>query len=144
MVSGFWSAAVTQQTTKTPGGLAMPRPHPNHRARPAVAPPEVLGHTLTAGEADPALCAGVWPAVPGPDCPTALTEVDARTLTGNAGRVRLYLSTGSAAGHCVVHVESEDGRILAVITTESRAEALDAYRHPFARPDVPDVFGEAA
>jgi hypothetical protein len=25
-----------------------------------------------------------------------------------------------------------------------RAEALDAYLHPFARPDVPDIFSGAA
>jgi hypothetical protein len=29
-------------------------------------------------------------------------------------------------------------------TGAMRAEALDAYLHPFARPDVPDIFSEAA
>jgi hypothetical protein len=121
----------------------MHRPHLNHRARPADAPPEVVGHALSAGEADPNMCAGVWPAVPAHDGPRALTEIDTRALSGSAGKVALYLCAGPAA-HYIVHVESEDGRILAVITTDTRAEALEAYRHPFARPDVPDIFSEAA
>jgi len=36
-----------------------------------------------------------------------------------------------------------DGRV-ATITAAMRAEALDAYLYPFARPDVPDIFSEAA
>lgn len=121
----------------------MSRPHLNHRARPSSAPPEVLGHALTPGEADTNMYAGVWPAVPAPDRPGVLAEVDSRALTGNAGKVSLYLSAGAAAQRYVVRVESEGGRILAVITTATRADALEAYRHPFARPDVPDVFSQA-
>jgi hypothetical protein len=120
------------------------RHHLNHSVRTDSTPPEVLGHALAAGEADPAMRAGVWPAAPGPDSPAALTEIDARRITGNAGQVALYLCAGPAAAQYAVHVQAEDGRILAVITTDSRAEALEAYRHPFARPDVPDIFSEAA
>jgi hypothetical protein len=76
--------------------------------------------------------------------PATLTEVDARSICGNGGQVALYLSVGPVAQHYVVRVEAEDGETVASITTDTRAEALDAYRHPFARPDVPDIFAEAA
>jgi hypothetical protein len=41
-------------------------------------------------------------------------------------------------------VSSAEGERLASIAAETAAEALEAYRHPFARPDVPDIFGRAA
>jgi hypothetical protein len=88
--------------------------------------------------------AGYWPAVPAPEVPARLTEVDARSIAGHGAKVALYLSVGSAAQHYVVHVESADGGTLASITADTRAEALDAYRHPFARHDVPDIFSEGA
>lgn len=122
----------------------MSRPHSNYRAQPAIAPPEVLGQALTPGEADPTLSAGVWPDVPAPDLPSVLAEVDSRALTGNAGKVSLYMPAGPAAQHYVVQVESEGGCILAEITTATRADAVEAYRHPFARPDVPNIFSDAA
>jgi hypothetical protein len=88
--------------------------------------------------------AGVWPAVPSSDLPTRMTEVDARSIDGHGGTVALYLSVGSAAQQYVVVVENAVGETLVEISTDSRAEALEAYRHPFARLDVPDIFGEAA
>jgi hypothetical protein len=88
--------------------------------------------------------AGFWPAVPAPEGPAKLTEIDSRSIAGHSVEVALYFSVGSAEQHYVVHVEGTDGRALARIRTDSRADALDAFRHPFARPDVPDIFGEAA
>ncbi len=86
--------------------------------------------------------AGVWPAVPAADLPARMTEVDARSIGG--GTVALYLSVGPATQQYVVVLENAVGETLAEITTDTRAQALDAYWHPFARPDVPDIFGEAA
>jgi hypothetical protein len=88
--------------------------------------------------------AGLWPAVPAPDLPARLTEVDARSIPGHGAKVALYLSVGSAAQHYVVRIETADGGTLATITADTRADALDAYRHPFARSNVPDIFSEAA
>jgi hypothetical protein len=88
--------------------------------------------------------AGVWPAVPAAELPARMTEVDARRIDGHGGTVALYLSVGSAAQQYVVVVENAVGETLAEITSDTRAEALEAYRHPFARLDVPDIFSEAA
>jgi hypothetical protein len=78
------------------------------------------------------------------DRPEPATEVDSRTLLGNAGTVTLYLSTGPAPQRYLVDVERAEGGHVATITAATRAEALDAYLHPFARSDVPDIFSEAA
>jgi hypothetical protein len=78
------------------------------------------------------------------DSPEPGTEVDRRMLLGNAGTVTLYVTAGSDAPRFVVAVASSDGVTVASIRTDTRAEALDAYRHPFARPDTPDVFARAA
>jgi hypothetical protein len=88
--------------------------------------------------------AGVWPAVPSSDLPARMTEVDARRIPGHSANVALYLSLGGATQQYVVVVENAVGETLAEITTDSRAEALDAYVHPFARADVPNIFSEAA
>jgi hypothetical protein len=120
----------------------MHRSHPIHLTHTAVAPAEALdelGSLSRRAHTD----AGIWPAVPAFELPERLTEVDARSLAGHAGTVTLYLSVGAAAHQYVVHVESAAGETLARITTETRVEALDAYRHPFARPDVPDIFSRA-
>jgi hypothetical protein len=74
-----------------------------------------------------------------------LTEVDTRIITGNGGTVTLYLAAASGPAPCyLVDVSSAEGERLASIAAETAAEALEAYRHPFARPDVPDIFGRAA
>jgi hypothetical protein len=88
--------------------------------------------------------AGVWPTVPTANLPARMTEVDARSIAGQDGTVALYLSVGAATQQYVVIVENAVGETLAEITTDSRPDALDAYLHPFARADVPDVFSEAA
>jgi hypothetical protein len=121
----------------------MYRSHFNSRTRIA-ASPEVVAHASTAGQAHPDVRCGVGPAVPAPDRLTPLREVDSRGIDGHAGKVALYLARGPIAEQYVVEVEGVDGRILAMITAETRAEALDAYLHPFARTDVPDIFSEAA
>lgn len=118
--------------------------HPIHRPQPAADPLEALVESASgSGQAHADAAAGVWPVVPARELPAILTEVDARSIAGNAGTVTLYLSVGPVAQHYVVHVQSAAGESIASITVETRAEALDAYLHPFARPDVPDVFSRA-
>jgi hypothetical protein len=107
---------------------------------PAVAAADERG----AFEAHVDAAAGVWPAVPASELPPRMTEVDARSIVGHGGTVALYLSVGAATQQYVVVVENAVGETLAEITADTRADALDAYRHPFARLDVPDIFGEAA
>lgn len=119
----------------------MYRSHSIHRTQPAGAPLEALvERPSTSGQAHADAAAGVWPVVPARELSTILTEVDARSIAGNAGTVTLYLSVGPVAQHYVVDVQSAAGESIASITVETRAEALDAYLHPFARPDVPDIF----
>jgi hypothetical protein len=72
-----------------------------------------------------------------------LTEVDSRTIAGNGGTVTLYLAD-SVFPRYRVDVDGAEGERIASIGAGTRAEALDAYRHPFARPDVPDIFSRAA
>jgi hypothetical protein len=79
-----------------------------------------------------------------PEPGAMLTEVDARHIPGSAGTVTLYLSADPAAPQYVVDVERAEGESVARIAADTRAEALAAYLHPFARPDVPDIFSEAA
>jgi hypothetical protein len=72
-----------------------------------------------------------------------LTEVDSRRIAGNVGTVTLYLAAESVAPRYRVDVEGAEGERIASINAATRAEAVEAYRHPFARPDVPDIFGRA-
>jgi hypothetical protein len=106
---------------------------------PAVAAADERG----AVEAHVDAAAGVWPAVPAAHLPARMTEVDARSIIGHGGTVFLYLSVGVSTQQYLVVVENAVGETLSEITTATRAEALDAYRHPFARPDVPDIFAAA-
>ena len=73
-----------------------------------------------------------------------LTEVDARRIAGGVGTVTLYLADDPDAQYYVVNVERGEGEWVATITASTRADALDAYLHPFARHDVPNIFSEAA
>jgi hypothetical protein len=57
-----------------------------------------------------------------------------------AGRDRLP----PVAQHDLVGVDGVEGGRVATNTAAVRAEALDAYLRPFARPDVPEIFSEAA
>jgi hypothetical protein len=72
-----------------------------------------------------------------------LTEVDSRRIAGNAGTVTLYLAGDSVAPRYRVDVAGAEGEHVASISAGTRAEAVEAYRHPFARPDVPDIFSRA-
>jgi hypothetical protein len=72
-----------------------------------------------------------------------LTEVDTRSIPGNAGTVTLYFSASPAARRYLVDVLSAEGENIASIAATTPAEALEAYKHPFARLDVPDVFNRA-
>lgn len=62
-----------------------------------------------------------------------LTEVDTRKIHGTEWEVTLWMDGERYS--VTVHG-------LPITTTESRSEALDAYRHPFANPATPDVFSE--
>jgi hypothetical protein len=72
-----------------------------------------------------------------------LTEVDTRSIAANGGTVTLYLSAYPAVPRYRVDVASVEGEKVASIAAETPTEALEAYRHPFARPDVPDIFRSA-
>lgn len=72
-----------------------------------------------------------------------LTEVDTRSISGGAATVTLYFSARSPALSYLVDVVSAEGESIASIAAETPAEALEAYKHPFARVDVPDVFSRA-
>jgi hypothetical protein len=72
-----------------------------------------------------------------------LTEVDTRSIPGSAGTVTLYFSASPAARRYLVDVLSAEGENIASIAAATPAEALEAYKHPFARLDVPDVFSRA-
>jgi hypothetical protein len=73
-----------------------------------------------------------------------LTEVDTRSLRGNAGTVTLYLSADPLTPRFIVDIENAQHDSITSIGLDTGAEALEAYLHPFARADVPDVFGRAA
>ncbi len=71
----------------------------------------------------------------------ALREIDSRAIPGNGGRVSLIDADQTGCEYDLfVRVYGPDGSLIAEIEAESPADALDAYRHPFARPDVPDIF----
>ena len=63
-------------------------------------------------------------------------EIDTRPILGNGGSIMLV---SNDEGYCV-NVVNWEGEQIAAITAANTAEALDAYRHPFARPEVPDIF----
>jgi hypothetical protein len=79
-----------------------------------------------------------------PPASPLLIEVDARPIAGNGGTVTLYLSASPGAPPFLVAVVSPEGEMIAGISAETPAEALDAFRHSFARPDVPDIFSRCA
>lgn len=65
-----------------------------------------------------------------------VSEIDQRTIPGNGGTVTLWKVQDSYS----ILVEGPDGREVASIVAHNPAEALDAYRHTFARPEVPNIF----
>jgi hypothetical protein len=76
-----------------------------------------------------------------------LREVDTRTILGNGGNVALYMpaaktSAKTSSENIVYSIVITDcqGEPVHTILAESRADALEAFRHPFARQDTPDVF----
>jgi hypothetical protein len=117
----------------------MYRPHPIPRPQPPTgAPRKTLaerGPGQARGDATAAAVAAFFPE----DC-RALLTVDSRRIAGNAGTVTLYLAAESVAPRYLVNVDSATGERIASIVTGTPAEALEAYRHPFARTDVPDIF----
>jgi hypothetical protein len=64
-------------------------------------------------------------------------EIDTRKIAGNGGEVTWHLA---ANGRHTVRVFDNLGRRMAELSFERGAEARDAFEHPFARSDVPDVF----
>jgi hypothetical protein len=118
----------------------MYRPHPIPRPHhPTGAPRKALAERGP-GQARGDAAAAAAPNVSTEDCRALLTEVDSRRIAGNAGTVTLYLAAESVALRYLVNVESAQGERIASIATGTPAEALEAYRHPFARTDVPDIF----
>lgn len=70
-----------------------------------------------------------------------LQEIDTRPIEGNGGVVVLSEHLGGPERpFFVVDVFDVRGELVATIGSEDRGEALETYKHPFARPDVPDVF----
>lgn len=84
-------------------------------------------------------------------------EIDARPIYGQGGTVRLLGTivdetapngatvrllgtTPVPFSRFTVEVTRPDGSEVVVLTALSREEALDAFRHTFARKDVPDIF----
>jgi hypothetical protein len=123
----------------------MHRSHLSHPPRTAASPLGALpGSAPDSSQARPDAAAAVWPCVPDPASATTLTEVDVRSVGANFGRVALYLALGPTTEHYLVRIETDDGEPVVTIAAETRVDALDAYRHPFARPGVPDIFSEAA
>ena len=62
-------------------------------------------------------------------------EIDTRTIPG-IGEVRWQLDD---AGH-VITVTDAEGEVQARMCVGDGATAREVFRHPFARPTVPDLF----
>lgn len=67
-----------------------------------------------------------------------LTEIDTRTIPGNGGQVAWHFNAPDGPHYVLVTRPSGEGEVTLELATGQ--EALDAFLHPFARPDVPDVF----
>jgi hypothetical protein len=65
----------------------------------------------------------------------ATIEIDTRAIPG-VGEVRWQLED---EGH-VITVTDADGAVQARLCVGDGAAAREAFRHPFARPGVPDLF----
>lgn len=72
-----------------------------------------------------------------------LREIDTRTIAGNGGTVTLYDRRPTYADFYTVAIDGPNGEYVARIECATTKEALDAFLHPFARPDVPDIFARA-
>lgn len=76
-----------------------------------------------------------------------LREIDTRTIPGNGGRVvwELWDGENGLADPChLVHVWGAGDQHIITLDSLTPQEALDAFLHTFARPDVPDVFARTA
>jgi hypothetical protein len=113
------------------------------RAQPSIAAQTTLGEPGSGVGPTRGDAAAAVPIVSAAEGLALLTEVDSRRIAGNAGTVTLYLTADCAAARYLVDVESAAGEPVARIATATPAEALEAYRHPFASPDVPDIFRSA-
>lgn len=124
----------------------MYRLHPIPRIQPPTATPRTtLGERESGfGQAHGGAAAAAVPAVFAEDCRALLTEVDSRRIAGNAGTVTLYLAAESVALRYLVDVDGAEGERIASIASGTPAQALEAYRHPFARAEVPDIFRRTA
>jgi hypothetical protein len=68
-----------------------------------------------------------------------LRVIDTRPILGNGGEIAL-VDSGIRPDDYVIEVSDCDGSVIATIEATNKAEALDAYRHPFARSHVPNIF----
>jgi hypothetical protein len=71
-----------------------------------------------------------------------LREIDTRPILGNGGNVALYMPAKTSSENIVFSVLITDcqGELVHTILTDTREDALEAYWHPFARQDTPDMF----
>lgn len=68
-----------------------------------------------------------------------IREIDSRTSPATGVTVELVMDT-DRPDWFMVFVKNADGVNVTTIGASSRAEALDAFLHPFARQSTPDVF----
>jgi hypothetical protein len=67
-------------------------------------------------------------------------EIDSREISGSSGgRVSIETETDGLLRVRLTHPRTHPEGIPVVVTHDGE-DALDAYRHPFARPRVPDIF----
>jgi len=75
-----------------------------------------------------------------------LREVDTRRIEGNGGSVVLYMPAKTSRENIAktssyeVHVLDCHGEHRHTLYADTRADALEAYWHPFACQDTPDLF----
>jgi len=69
---------------------------------------------------------------------TAPRVIDSREIGGGASITLREIDGMYSVGLDTPNME--DVGSFPVALTPDRADALDAYRHPFARPHVPDIF----
>ena len=65
-----------------------------------------------------------------------ILEIDTRKISGHGGEVSWHLDDGVH----IVSVSDVEGTVLAALCVEDGGVARELFRHPFARPAVPNLF----
>lgn len=68
-----------------------------------------------------------------------LREIDSRTVPGSGVTVELVMDD-DRPGFYLVFVKDAQGRNVSTLGALTAEQAIEAFRHPFAHADVPDVF----